>query len=130
MGNELDLRKGIYDFVNGANIITLVRPNIDYDGDYPYCKFDLLPAPTKAIGVNNLNSYSGIIQLLVHVEDGTGEAAILGFVDQLIDLFPRGTQIKKGSIKIEVNEKGWSSPAIQEDSAYMIPVSIPYKFLN
>lgn len=130
MGTNTDILNAFLDKFELEDILPISYPNVDYDGDKPYMKIDIIPAQTQSLGFSSIDRWSGICQASVVVDASLGAITVSDYVDSIIEAFPRPTRISSGDTSVKIDVTGWSSPAIQGTDGYMIPVSIPYLILN
>lgn len=97
----------------------------------PHLIVDILPSKTISIGINSTDMLSGIIQILINVKKGTNAFTISDISDQILEIFPRNTEIiVNNETKIRIDKKGYSSPPMPNDVWYSIAVSIPYNVIE
>jgi hypothetical protein len=130
MGVYADLQKGVYAYLVSNSINNVAWPNVTYTPSKPYYRINYLPSPTTNLTYGGGDILSGLVQIDVVIKDGIGSVAAASLVDTILALFARNCYITEGTTLIRFEESGWAGPAIQEESGYFIPVSIPYKILT
>ena len=130
MGVDTDIRKGLFDALEDAGILSISFPNVSFEGEKPYLRVNVLPAPTAPFAVTTTDIHEGFLQVDVVVKEGEGSIDAFDYVQRILDVFPRNTLITEGTTKIRIDQLGWPGLAIQQPDGFFIPVSIPYIVLN
>lgn len=124
-----DIHVAVFDRLEAATITGIQGiswPNVTYNGDKPYLRINILPSPTKALGIRSTDIYEGFVQIDVVTKDGIGGINAVDIAEEIVALFPRNFHAEQGTSEIGFLEEGYPGPAIQEVDGYFIPVSIPY----
>lgn len=79
----------------------------------------------RSIGVNGMNSYPGVYQVMVNCPSGSGPGAANTLADAVANYFPIGS-VYGGVRVVSVG----CSPAIPSPGWYSIPVSIFYELIT
>lgn len=112
-----------------ASSTPIASPNVDYTPvvGTSFIRSTLLPAQTlqASIGIDGTNRYQGVYQVDVFSPQGTGPAAGIALVDEIIELFPRGLSLSTDDITVRVATSS-VLPAREEPDWYQIPVSIDW----
>lgn len=126
MGIEADINLAILAAIEASALTPVAYPNINYAGDKPYYRVNILPVPTQPFSVSTSNRYSGIIQIDVVGEEGIGQPKIDIMVAAVLAVFPRNKLLTSTALKIRFDQAGWASPAIQSGDEFFIPVNFLY----
>lgn len=134
MGTNTNLLSGIFSYLATyeSELPEIYWPNVAKDSDLPdeYLIVDILPAQTRSFGVKSGDQLSGIIQILVSTKKDTGAIRTNSIADQILDIFPRNTEIIESGTKIRIDKRGYTSPAMDNEAWYSVAVSIPYNVIT
>lgn len=94
----------------------------------PYLRVNLLAATTDVPDLAGVaRTYRGLLQVTVVAAIDTGPGAADGIVGELEALFPANLSLASGGITVRTVGAASAAPALQDDTSYRIPVSIPYR---
>lgn len=86
----------------------------------------VLPADTTSIGLVSTDQELGIFQVSIYVKKGSGEILAKTIAEQILDIFPRNTQLTG----VRIDNKGSIAPSFTIDAWQVTPVSIPYQHIR
>jgi hypothetical protein len=137
MAVETDIHRGILLAIGNRSNIPVAWPNVEYGGQKPYAKVDIIPGNTLAWSMTTTNLYQGIIQIGIVTGSGQGEIKSMLLAENFISMFPRnsildfnGTRIRfngPASIRKPMNEQVVEQP---EEGQYMVYISVPFIVLQ
>jgi hypothetical protein len=92
-----------------------------------YLESFLLPAGKLSRSLDgSVKVYRGVFQVTVVLPAGTGPGAAEAIESELETLFAESAPMQQGSLRIHVTSPMSSSPAIQREERYAVPVSAAY----
>lgn len=93
-----------------------------------YLRASLLPADTSSADLAGAHrAYRGVFQVSVVAPINTGPGAAAGIADELIALFVHNARLTSGAVTVQQVSPASAAAALQEDNAYVIPVSFAYR---
>lgn len=93
-----------------------------------YLRAYLLPADTETLDLQGLHrGYRGVFQVSICRPIGGGPGLSLDIAAELNALFPVNGRYTSGSVTVQVITAVSAAPALQEESAYVLPVSFQYR---
>lgn len=88
---------------------------------------NILPAETVSIGLNECDSYAGIIQFSVRIKANTGQIAAADIANTILAIFARNTVVGNG---LRIDRQGSAAAGFEDGGWYNVPVSIEYRVFN
>ncbi len=93
-----------------------------------YLRSYLLPADTTAEDLQGaLRTYRGIYQASIVRPTGGATGPALSIAAELNTLFPVNARYTSGAVTVQVITPAGAGPGLQEDNAYVVPVSLQYR---
>lgn len=94
----------------------------------PCLRTHLLPARTTSDTLEGTHrAYRGVFQVAIVVPIGAGPALAETIAGELADLFPVNLRLPNGAITVQVTGPASAAPALQHESDFTVPVSLPYR---
>jgi len=123
----VDIQKDVFDRIIILNMLTYfpnVEPPVLVQDDH--LRVDVLPNNTDSIGINDFDMEKGIIQVNVFTKQGTGTIKAAQTAQQLLDLFPRNTQLTS----CRFDKTGTINTSFLDGSWWVTPVTLQYQNLK
>jgi hypothetical protein len=93
-----------------------------------YVRAFMLPAETVSQDLKgDHRRYLGVFQVSIVTPINSGPGAALALVDSLNTQFPMNGRYTSGAVTVQIVGPASPAPAIQEESNFVIPVSIRYR---
>jgi len=93
-----------------------------------YLRANLLPATTTSDTLDGAHrAYRGLLQVMVVAPIGAGPAVADAIAGELEALFPVNLRLPQGGLAVHITNPASAAPALQDDTSYRVPVSIPYR---
>lgn len=112
-----------------TNSVSVAWENAQFTpGSTTYVRAFLLPAETISQDLKgDHRAYRGVFQVSIVCPINSGPGAAYGLVDSLNAQFPMNGRYTSGSVAVQIIAPASAAPAIQEESYYVVPVSIGYR---
>lgn len=93
-----------------------------------YLRAYVLPADTiDETLAGGHRAYRGVFQVSIVCPIGTGPGVAAGIADELNTQFPVNGRYTSGAITVQVITPASAAPALQDESTFIVPVSIGYR---
>lgn len=106
-------------------------PGVRYDPvvGTPYLRVTYLPNDSTPTGIayDSDVSHRGLMQLSVFWPVSQGLVKPTKVASQVVDAFPRGTRLIRGSVVVQVEEQPQVAPAIQEPNWLQVPTVVRWR---
>lgn len=94
----------------------------------PYLRVNVLPATTTSQTLDGTHrAYRGVLQVSIVTAIDVGPGAAMGIADEIAALFPVNQACTSGGLTVRTTAPASVAPALQHESDYTVPVSIPYR---
>lgn len=94
----------------------------------PHLRVALLPAPTLSQTLDGEHrAFRGVFQVSVVTAIDVGPGAAEAIAVELAALFPVNLRLPSGVLTVQVIGPASPAPALQHESDFTVPVSIPYR---
>lgn len=113
-----------------TNTINVAWENVPYSPTQgeTYVRAFLLPAETVSQDLKgDHRRYLGVFQVSIVTPINSGPGAALALVDSLNTQFPMNGRYTSGAVTVQIVGPASPAPAIQEESHFVIPVSLRYR---
>jgi len=93
-----------------------------------YLRANLLPADTESQDLAGAHrGYRGVFQVLIVRPVNGGAGPVLNIAAELNALFPVNGRYTSGAITVQTTTPASAAPALQDESSYIVPVSLQYR---
>jgi len=112
-----------------TNTLGVAWENAQFEPDgSTYVRAYMLPAETLSQDLKgDHRAYTGVFQVSIYSPINEGPGGAYALVDSLNTQFPMNGRYTSGSITVQIIKPVSAGPAQQEDSYYIVPVSIGYR---
>ena len=122
-------------FTRAAGLLTLAAlpvswPNVAFSppSNGRYLRVSLLPNVTQRLFINSAtHRRPGILQISVVVPLNVGASAATRIAGQVAEHFPMDLRVTSGGVSVRVTKAPDIAPAIKEDAAWIVPVSVSFQ---
>lgn len=107
-------------------------PNVSFSAPPSgrYLRVSLLPNVTQRLFINSAaHRRPGILQISVVVPLNVGASAATRIAGQVAAHFPMDLRMTSGGVSVRVTKCADIAPAIKEDAAWIVPVSVSFQAL-
>lgn len=128
--NSKDIRNALKSRLAGGSIgPSGAWPNVDYSGSRPYFDTSLTGAIREGgtLKGDELLSEAGQFNVVVVVDQGSGENDALDYADAVVALFPEGQRISIAGAEVIVTKPVDVRGGYPTDADYRVPVVITYR---
>ncbi|WP_024586007.1 DUF4128 domain-containing protein [Aliihoeflea sp. 2WW] len=133
---EESIETALFTRANGLAALTglaISWPNVSFTAPLSgrYLRVSHLPNQTQRLFINSAaHRRPGILQISVVVPLNVGASAATRMAGQVAEHFPMDLRMTPGGVSVRVTKAPDIAPALKEDAAWIVPVSVSYEALT